>query len=126
MNSKQAMDTHGSGARTRLKHNQLVPIQYRSGGSWVRDKKGYGLTMGRRGKHIVGFSLKLFWGKCSAGMTYHPKEGKMSWNHWVHAMGDSERECPPLSEWECHDGKENKIKLFCLGMRCSMTSTGKW
>ena len=32
----------------------------------------------RRGKSIMGFSLKLFWGKCPAGITYHPKEGKMS------------------------------------------------
>ena len=27
MNSRQAMDTHGSGARTKLRHHQLVPSQ---------------------------------------------------------------------------------------------------
>ena len=29
-------------------------------GPWVKGKKGYGLTVGRRGKLILGFSLKLF------------------------------------------------------------------
>ena len=52
-----------------------------SGGPWVRSKKGYGLVVGRKGKPILGFPLKLFWGKCLTKMTYHPKEGKMSWNH---------------------------------------------
>ena len=76
MNSRKAMDTHGSGAHTKLRHHQLVLNQYRSGGPWVRGKKGYGLTVGRRGEPILGFSLKLFWEKCLAGMTYHPKKGK--------------------------------------------------
>ena len=78
MNNRKAMDTHGSEARTRLRHHQLVPNQYRSGGPWVRGKKGYGLAVGRRGKPILGFSLKLFWGKYPFGMTYDPREGKMS------------------------------------------------
>ena len=30
---------------------------------------------------ILGFPLKLFEEKCPAGMTYHPKEEKLSWNH---------------------------------------------
>ena len=81
MNSRQAMDTHGSGARIRFRHHQLAPNQYRSGGPWARGKIGYGLAVGRRGKPILGFLLKLFWGKCSARMTCHPKKGKMSWNH---------------------------------------------
>ena len=68
----------GNGARTRLKHHPLVPRQYRDGGPWVRGKRGYGLAVGRRGKSILGFQLKLFWEKCPARMTYHPKEGKMS------------------------------------------------
>ena len=78
MNGRQALDSHGSGARTRLRHHSLVPSQYNSGGPEVRGKKGYGLAVGRKGKPILGFPLKLFWGKCPAGMTYHPKEGKMS------------------------------------------------
>jgi len=82
MNSRQAMDTHGNGARTRrLKHHKLVPSQYKRGEPWVRGKGGYGLAVGRRGKPILGFPLKLFWRKCPAEMTYHPKERKMSWNH---------------------------------------------
>ena len=27
---------------------------------------------------ILGFPLKLFWGKCPAGMTSHPKEENIS------------------------------------------------
>ena len=60
MNNRQVMDTHGSGARTRLRHHPLVPSQYRSGGPWVRSKKGYGLAARRTGKPILGFVLKLF------------------------------------------------------------------
>ena len=78
MSSKQAIYTHGSGAHTRLRHHQLVPNQYRSGGSWAKGKRGCGLAVGRREKPIMGFSLKLVWGKCPAEITYHPKEGKMN------------------------------------------------
>ena len=72
------MDSYGNGARTRFKHHPLVPSQYRGGGPWVRGKRGYGLVVGRRGKSILRFPLKLFWGRYPARMTYHPKEGKMS------------------------------------------------
>ena len=81
MNSRQAMDTHGSGAHTRLKHHQPVPSQYRSDGPWIKGKRGYGLEVGRREEPILGFPLKLFWRKCAAEITYHPKEGQMSRNH---------------------------------------------
>jgi len=81
MNSRQAMDTHERGARTRLRHHQLVPSQYKNGGLWVKGKRGYGSAVRRRGEPILGFPLKLFWGKYLAEMTYHSKEGKMSWNH---------------------------------------------
>ena len=47
----------GSGAHERLKHYLLVPSQYRSGGSWIRGKIGYGLAVGRR--------ESLFWDSCS-------------------------------------------------------------
>ena len=70
------MDSYGSGARTRLRHHPLVPSQYKAGGQRVRGKRGYGLVVGRRGKPILEFPLKLFWRKCSAGMTYHPKKSK--------------------------------------------------
>ena len=81
MDSRQAMDLHESGAHTRFRHHLLVPSQYRGGEPWVRGKRVSGLVVGRRGKFILGFPLKLFWGKCPAGITYYPKEGKMSWNH---------------------------------------------
>jgi len=74
MNSRQAMDTHGSGAYTRLRHHQFVPSQYKSSKPWVRGKRGYGLVVGRSGKPILGLPLKLFWEKCPTGMTYHSKE----------------------------------------------------
>ena len=78
MNDRQALDSHGSGARTRLRHHSFVPNQYRDGGPWVRGKRGYGLAVGRMGKSILGFLFELFWGKCLARMTYYLKEGKMS------------------------------------------------
>jgi len=81
MNGRQALDSHGSGVRIRLRHHSLVPSQYRSGGPWFKGKRGCGLTVGRKGKPILGFPFKLFWGKYPIGMTYHPKEKKMSWNH---------------------------------------------
>ena len=81
MSSRQAIDTHGSKARTRLMHHQPVPSQYRGGGQWVRGKREYDLEVGRKGEPILAFPLKLFWGKCPARMTYHSKEEKISWNH---------------------------------------------
>ena len=78
MNAKKAMDSYGSGAHIRLKHHLLVPSQYKGGWPWVRGKRGCGLAVGKRGEPILEFSLKLFWGKCPAGITYLPKEANMS------------------------------------------------
>ena len=50
------------------------------------------MAVGRGEKLILRFLPGLFWGKCLAGMTYHPKEAKLIWNHEVHAMRDGERE----------------------------------
>ena len=47
----------GSGAHARPRHYQHVLCQYRSGGSWARGKRGYGLEVGRR--------ESLFWGSHS-------------------------------------------------------------
>ena len=41
---------------------------------------------GERREPISRFPLKLFWERCLAGVTYHPKEVNMSWNHWMHAI----------------------------------------
>ena len=90
------MDLYGSKAHIRLRHHPLVPNQYRCSRTWVRGKKGYGLAVGKKGKSIIGFPLKLFWGKCPAGMTYHPKERKMNWNHLVHVIRVSKKEHPTL------------------------------
>ena len=67
----------------------LYPVNIGSGGSWVI---GHGLAVGRGKKPIMGFLLRSFWGKCSAGMTCYPKEVRMSWNHQVYAMRERERE----------------------------------
>ena len=48
--------------------------------SWVRGKRVWS-SGGERGKPILGFLLRLFWGKRPARMKYHPKEAMMSWNH---------------------------------------------
>ena len=39
-----------------------------------RDEKVWSGSEEKR-KPILEFLLKLFWGKCPTGMTYHPKEG---------------------------------------------------
>ena len=81
-----------------------------SGGSWVR---GLGLAVGRGKKPILGILLRLFWGKCPAGMTCHPKEVRMSWNHQVHAMRDRERESThTVTGRKSHSKQTNKIAFF--------------
>lgn len=40
VNTRQAMDSYGNRARTRLKHHQLVPSQYKGGGYGSEVKKG--------------------------------------------------------------------------------------
>ena len=45
--------------------------------SWVRGKRAW--SSGReKGKPILGFLLRLFWGKCPVGMTYPLKEVRKS------------------------------------------------
>ena len=73
--------------------------------SWVRGKRAWS-GGGEMGKPIMGFLLRLFWGKCFAGMTYHPKE--------AHAMRDRkrEREHSHRSRKECHGEQTDKIVFF--------------
>ena len=71
----------------KVKHAQdlgttnLYPTNIGSGGSWVRGKRGDGLAVRRGKKLILGLLLRLFWRKCPTGITCHPKEVRMSWNH---------------------------------------------
>ena len=58
----------------------LYPANTGGGGSWVKDKRVWSGS-GERGKPILEFLLKLFWRKCLVGMTYRPKEARMSWNY---------------------------------------------
>ena len=68
---------------TEVEHTQgpditsLYPANTGSDGSWVRRKRVWSGSM-ERGKPILGFPLRFFWGKCPAGMVYHPKEARMS------------------------------------------------
>ena len=69
-----------------MKHAQdpditsLYPANTGRGVSWVRGKRVWS-GGGERGKPIMGFLLRLFWGKCPVGMTYCLKEVRMSWNY---------------------------------------------
>ena len=58
----------------------LYPANTEGGGSYVRGKRVWSGSR-EKGKPILGFLLRLFWGRCFVGMTYHPKEARMSWNH---------------------------------------------
>ena len=78
INSRQAMDSHGSGARTRLRHHPLIPSQYRRGRPWVRGKRGYGLAVGRRGEVYSGVHAQALLGEMSCWDDIPPKKGKMS------------------------------------------------
>ena len=82
--------------------------------SWVRGKRAW-FGDGEREKPILRFLLGLFWGKYPVGMTYHPKEAKLSWNHWVHAMRDKEREDSHTIAGKSvtADKQTNKIVFFC-------------
>ena len=78
MNGEQVVDSHGSRARTRLRHHPLVPNQYRHGGPWVKGKKGYGLAVGRRGEVYSGVHAQALLGEMSCWDDIPPKKGKMS------------------------------------------------
>ena len=70
------MDTHGSGACTRPKHLPLVPNQYRSGGLWVRGKRGYSLAVERKGKVYSEVPAQAFLVEMSCWDDIPPKRGK--------------------------------------------------
>ena len=67
----------GSGARARPKHYQLIPSQYRSGGLWIKRKRGYGLAVGKREKSILGFRSDSFEGDVLLG--WHTIQKKVGW-----------------------------------------------
>jgi len=67
----------GSGARVRPRHYQPIPSQYRSGGSWVRGKRGYGLMVGRRENLFWGSHSYSFGGDVLLG--WHTTRKKKGW-----------------------------------------------
>ena len=110
-----------------MKHAQgpditsLYPANIGRGGSWVRGKRSWS-SGGERGKPILGFLHRLFWGKCHVGMTYRPKEVRMSWNHYVHAIRDRERASTPQQvRVPRQANKQNS--LLCLVIRSGTAST---
>ena len=60
MSSGQVLDVHKTRACARPRHHQPVPSEYKSGGSWVRGKKGYDLAVERR--------ENLLWGSRSGSL----------------------------------------------------------
>ena len=73
------------------------------------------MAMGREKKniYILGFLLRLFWGKCFVGITCHPIEVRISWNDQVHAMRERERESThTITSRKSHSKQTNKIAFF--------------
>ena len=98
-------------ARARPRHHQPVPSQYRKW--WVIGQRAWSGGGERKEKPILGFLLRLFWGKCPARITCHPKEARMSWNHQVHTMRDRERESThTVTGRKSHNKQTNKIAFF--------------
>ena len=110
-----------------MKHAQgpditsLYPANIGRGGSWVRGKRSWS-SGGERGKPILGFLHRLFWGKCHAGMTYRPKEVRMSWNHYVHAIRDRERASTPQQvRVPRQANKQNSLLCLVIGSGTAST-----
>ena len=81
MSSRQALDVHRSGAHARPSTTYLYLANTGEVGHRSKVRKGVVWWWGEGGEPILGFPLKLFWEKYPAGVTYHPKEANMSWNH---------------------------------------------
>ena len=77
-------------------HHILVPSQYMGGGPQVNGFRGYGLAVERKRGSILGFQLKLLWGKMSCWDGISPKRGKC--------------ELGPLDT--CHRGRKWKGLIF--------------
>ena len=69
------------------------------------------------------FLLRLFWGKCPIGITYHLKEVRISCNHQVHATRDRKKESiHTVADKSVTASKQTKYSSLFGGM----ASTGKW
>ena len=58
------------------RHHLPVPSQCKGGRPWVKGMRECALAMGRRGKLILGFLLKLLWGEMSCWDDIPPKRSK--------------------------------------------------
>ena len=74
----------GNGAHARPRHYLLVHSQYKSGGSWVRGKRGYGLARGSRESPFWGFRLYSFGGDVLLG--WHTTQKKEGWVGTIRCM----------------------------------------
>ena len=102
---------HAQGSGT----TNLYPANKKVVGHGSRQEKVW--SGGREnGEPILRFSLKPFSGKCHAGMTYHPKEEKISWNHQIHVVRD--RNVHPYPDGNATVNKQTK--------QISLSNNGMW
>ena len=83
------MDKSEREARTKPRHHQPVPNQYRTWwghGPEVRGKAGMVWWSGEGKRSIYGSCPSLFWEVRPAGMIDHPKEASLRGDRRVHAL----------------------------------------
>ena len=78
MNIRRVMDSYGNEAHTQgLSTTYLYPANIRKVGHGLEVREGVVWQWGE-GEAYSGVPTQSLWGKCPAGMTYHPKEANMS------------------------------------------------
>ena len=118
VSSGQAFDVHGSGACARPRHYQPVPNQYKSGGSWVRGKRGYGLVVGRRESLFWDSRSDSFGGDILLGWhTTQKKEG------WIRAT-----RCMPwgIARENTHTVVDKNATMNKQTKQSSLFGNGEW
>ena len=126
MNNRQDIDSHGSGACTRLRHHLHVPSQYKRCGPWVRGKRGYGLAVGGKGEVYSGVPVQALLGEMSCQDGILPKRGKDKLELLVACHRSQKERTPnPYSDGNATKNKKTKKTLLC-GMEHGMASIGKW
>ena len=121
------MDKFEREARTRPKHHQPVPSQYRTWwghGPEVRGKGGYGLVVGRWEKIYSRLLLKSLLGGTSCWDDRPPKRGNLRGNRWVHALRVG-REGINIVAGKGYDTQRDKTSppLSGKGLCCTVWST---
>ena len=76
----------GKASTEGLEHHQLVPIQYKGGGSTVKGIQRVWFGGGGKMGSIFGFLPWLLLGIYLVGMVSYPKEVIDGWDHLMHAI----------------------------------------